>query len=130
VPENLLEVEDRSRHLFRSSKEMINHAVCLTRFNCPGESGRLSLAKRIIATLQIVVSIFHYPSSHRNVWEIENLSKQIRQALPLAEGKSKIRPPPVLTFFLRSVWLPMNNRDWLPQELVLLQFVIIISIYN
>lgn len=92
--------------LTRSSKELIHHAVAFTRYKNKDRNltqWRISLAKRTISILRVVVSILKLPSKKKNVWEESSIAKFERQALLLAVGKSNERSPLVLALFLRSL---------------------------
>lgn len=92
--------------LTRSSKELIQHAVAFTRYKNRDKNGiqwRISLAKRTISILRVVVSILKVPSKKKNIWEESSIAKLERQALLLAVGKSNERSPLVLALFLRSL---------------------------
>lgn len=92
--------------LTRSSKELIHHAVAFTRYKNKDKNGtqwRISLAKRTISILRVVVAILKVPSKKKNVWEESSIGKLERQALLLAVGKSNERSPLVLALFLRSL---------------------------
>ena len=115
--------------LTRTCKELVNHAILYTRFKNRGEEGtmwRCSVAKRTICLLKVIVSVLQYPTTKRNVWEIHDLPKEVRQALLLAVGKSNERTPMVLTLFLRTVIAShsrkLSHQLEIPQELELMQY--------
>jgi len=136
--ERYMEARSLISDMTRACKELIHHAVCYTRYKNEDEEGmkwRASVAKRIISTLRVVVTILQYPTKGQNVWEVSELGKETRQAMMLAVGESNQRSPLILGLFLRSVVASHIHKLTVPldvnQELSLHDFTVhFLDAYN
>lgn len=115
-------------NLMKSCRELVSYSISFTRFKHKEENDvkwRRSIAKRTISVLKVIVAVMKYPSSHRHVWEVEEIEEEDRLAMDIAVGKSNERSPLVLAMFLRSVIFShlhkLSTPLEIPQELQLLQ---------
>jgi putative membrane protein len=88
----------------KSCRELVQHAITFSRFDAsPGaQQWRSDVARRTIVLLRTVVSVLEYQTSGQHAWKVPELTKDEKQALLSAVGKSNERAPMVLAMFLRS----------------------------
>ena len=88
----------------KSCRELVQHAITFSRFDTSpsAQQWRSDVARRTIVMLRTVVSVLEYQTSGQHAWKIPELTKDEKQALLSAVGKSNERAPMVLAMFLRS----------------------------
>lgn len=88
----------------KSCRELVQHAITFSRFDASpsAQKWRSDVARRTIVLLRTVVSVLEYQTSGQHAWKIPELTKDEKQALLSAVGKSNERAPMVLAMFLRS----------------------------
>ena len=91
-------------HATSSCRELISYATTFTRYdkNEYAIQWRLDLARRTIKLLRTVVSVLTYKTTHNHAWKVPLLSREEKQALQNAVGKSNERSPHILAMFVRS----------------------------
>jgi len=92
--------------IMRTCRELIQHTIAFTRNKGGAEAARkwrADIARRTCTILRTLVCLMQLPSKHQNIWELEELTKDEKQALLVAVGDSNERSPLVLMIFLRSV---------------------------
>eukprot|EP00563_Minutocellus_polymorphus_P013220 CAMPEP_0181066304 /NCGR_PEP_ID=MMETSP1070-20121207/25239_1 /TAXON_ID=265543 /ORGANISM="Minutocellus polymorphus, Strain NH13" /LENGTH=542 /DNA_ID=CAMNT_0023146829 /DNA_START=43 /DNA_END=1672 /DNA_ORIENTATION=- len=113
----------------KSCRELVQHAITFSRYDTsPGaQHWRSDVARRTIVLLRTVVSVLEYQTSGQHAWKIPELTKDEKQALLSAVGKSNERAPMVLAMFLRSTIAShvecLENPFHVNKELRLFKFV-------
>jgi len=99
-----MEARTELSNAMRACRELISYATTFTRYDMSADAKqwRIDLAKRTIKMLRTVVSVLEYESTGNHAWKIPILSKEEKNALHNAVGKSNERSTMVLAMFLRT----------------------------
>ncbi len=85
-------------------RELISYATTFTRYDTTpnAKKWRIDLARRTIKLLRTVVTVLEFQSTGNHAWKVPALSREEKEALQKAVGKSNERSPMVLTMFVQS----------------------------